>query len=213
MHFEIDFLESHDTASVVAELQRIAALLGKGSVRAKDIDRHGRLNSRTVAQKFGTLRKAHEAAGLISARYTKSTEAELFCIIADLWTRTLRDHGRRPRAKEIEKYGYPVSSKTITVRFGNWKKALIATAKAVELPGWEKPAPPAKVVKQRQPLSERRRFSILKRDNYECRICHRSGVPLEVDHIVPVSLGGGDTQDNLQTTCKVCNRSKSDQLM
>lgn len=210
MHFEIDFLESHDPASIVAELQRIATLLGKRTVTAKEIDRHGRLNSRTVMQKFGTMRKAHEAAGLIASRYTKSTKEELLKAMADLWTASLRESGRRPRANEVGKYGCPVSARTIVSRFGSWKKALIATATA--LPEGDYPVKPVEVKKQRQPLSDRRRFFVLKRDRYKCRICRKSGVELEVDHIVPVSRGGADTVDNLQTLCKICNRSKSDQL-
>jgi 5-methylcytosine-specific restriction protein A len=212
MRFEIDFLESHDTASVVAELQRIADLLGKRTVTAKEIDRHGRLNSRTVMQKFGTMRKAHEAAGLIASRYTMATDEELFKVVAELWTKTLRDSGRRPRTSEVSKYGCPVSSRTIVERFGSWKRALIATANAVEMPDFEKPVKPVKVVKTRRPLSVQKRYYILKRDRYKCRICRKSGVELEVDHVIPVSLGGRDTLTNLQTLCKVCNRKKGGKM-
>ena len=213
MRFEIDFLESHDSESIVAELHRIAELLGKRTVTAKEIDRHGRLSSRTVMQKFGTMRKAHEAAGLIASRYTKATEAELFKVLTELWLITLRESGRRPRMSEVSKYGFPVSSRTIVERFGTWKRALIATAKAVEFPNSVKPLARVKVVKRRQPLSVRRQFSVLKRDGYECRICHKKGGELEVDHIVPVSLGGPDKMENLQAVCKVCNRSKGNKLM
>jgi hypothetical protein len=56
------------------------------------------------------------------------------------------------------------------------------------------------------------RFAILKRDGYRCRICGRTaaedGVKLEVDHKVPRSKGGADTEDNLWTLCFDCNRGK-----
>lgn len=56
------------------------------------------------------------------------------------------------------------------------------------------------------------RFKILHRDGYCCGLCGRSkqdGVKLEVDHKVPVSKGGNDTEDNLWTLCYDCNRGKS----
>lgn len=208
MHFEIDFLESHDEASLVAEMQRIALLLGRTTLRAKEIDRLGRVNSRTITQKFGTLRKAHEAAGLVSSRFTKSTDEELMKVVADVWILTLREAGRRPRMNEVKKYGFPVSSRTIVQRFGTWKGALMATAKRMALPDGERPVQEAPVVKKRQTMSDYKRFLVLKRDRYECRICHKAGGELEVDHVVPVSRGGSDLLENLQTLCKRCNRGE-----
>jgi 5-methylcytosine-specific restriction endonuclease McrA len=67
-------------------------------------------------------------------------------------------------------------------------------------------------VKTRQPLSDRKRFMVLKRDGYACRICHKAGGELEVDHVLPVSRGGTDVMDNLQTLCKRCNRGKGGSL-
>ena len=213
MPLVIDFLESHDEASIVGELQRIATKLGKRTVTAKDIDKHGLLSSKTVMQKFGTLRKGLGAAGLVASRYTKATDQELFNVIEDLWMRTLQDSGRRPREGEVRKYGCPVSARTIQGRFGSWKKALAATARASGKMKDESQVEPVEVVKQRQALSVRKRFIVLKRDQYRCRICRKSGVELEVDHVIPFSQGGADRLDNLQTLCKDCNRSKSDRLM
>lgn len=34
-----------------------------------------------------------------------------------------------------------------------------------------------------------------------------------MDHIWPFSLGGENTYDNLQTLCKNCNATKSDQII
>lgn len=212
--FVIDFLESHDEASIVAELRRISQLLGRRRITGDDIDRYGRISSRTVGQKFGTLRQAAAAAGLIAPRYTKATDEELIKAVTDLWETTLREMGRRPRMSDVQKYGCPVSSKTIVERFGTWKRALIAVAKANENGTPE--APPARrepLRSKRRPLSVARRFLVLKRDGYRCRICRNADAELEVDHIMPVSRGGSDRLDNLQTLCKACNRSKSDQLM
>lgn len=41
-----------------------------------------------------------------------------------------------------------------------------------------------------------------------CAICSRNG-DIEVDHIIPVSAGGGRSRDNLQPLCRVCNGLKN----
>ncbi len=60
-------------------------------------------------------------------------------------------------------------------------------------------------------VSKRLRYEILRRDSHTCRYCGRSApeVPLRVDHVTPVALGGADTADNLVTSCEDCNSGKS----
>jgi hypothetical protein len=60
-------------------------------------------------------------------------------------------------------------------------------------------------------VSKRLRYEILRRDNHTCRYCGASApdVPLRVDHVTPVALGGTDTPDNLATACEPCNSGKS----
>jgi hypothetical protein len=60
-------------------------------------------------------------------------------------------------------------------------------------------------------VSKRLRFEIFRRDNHTCRYCGASApdVPLRVDHVTPVALGGTDTPDNLVTSCEPCNGGKS----
>lgn len=41
-----------------------------------------------------------------------------------------------------------------------------------------------------------------------CAVCG-SDKNLEVDHIFPISKGGGSDRENLQTLCRRCNRFKS----
>ncbi len=60
----------------------------------------------------------------------------------------------------------------------------------------------------RKNISQKTKLKILKRDTYTCCICGRSGVELDIDHIVPHSKGGTDEESNLQTLCVACNRSK-----
>lgn len=63
----------------------------------------------------------------------------------------------------------------------------------------------------RKPISKRLRFEILRRDNHQCRYCGRSApeVQLTVDHVVPVTLGGGNEPTNLAAACRDCNSGKS----
>lgn len=60
-------------------------------------------------------------------------------------------------------------------------------------------------------VSKRLRYEILRRDDHTCRYCGAKApdVPLRVDHVTPVALGGGDTPDNLVTACEPCNSGKS----
>lgn len=63
----------------------------------------------------------------------------------------------------------------------------------------------------------RRNLGLLVRNqNGMCGICHKA-LPktfryVDVDHIVPVSLGGTSELENLQATHKFCNQSKHDNI-
>lgn len=60
-------------------------------------------------------------------------------------------------------------------------------------------------------VSKRLRYEILRRDNHTCRYCGGTAptVPLRVDHVTPVALGGTDEPTNLVTSCEPCNSGKS----
>ena len=59
--------------------------------------------------------------------------------------------------------------------------------------------------------SQKVRFDVFKRDNFTCQYCGRKSpeVILEADHIIPASDGGKADFDNLITSCRECNRGKS----
>lgn len=60
-------------------------------------------------------------------------------------------------------------------------------------------------------ISRRLRFEVLRRDGHTCRYCGAKApdVTLTVDHVIPVTLGGGDEPNNLVTACVDCNAGKS----
>lgn len=60
-------------------------------------------------------------------------------------------------------------------------------------------------------VSKRTRFEVFRRDEFTCQYCGAK-VPdavLNVDHVVPVALGGADDPSNLVAACKDCNSGKS----
>jgi hypothetical protein len=58
-------------------------------------------------------------------------------------------------------------------------------------------------------VSRRLRYEVLRRDGFACRYCHRSDIPLEVDHVIPESLGGTTVPENLVVACADCNAGKA----
>lgn len=71
---------------------------------------------------------------------------------------------------------------------------------------------------QRALMTNKLREFIKKRDNFTCCSCGNStyvepNLLLEIDHITPVSKGGYTLEENLQTLCWKCNRSKSNKIV
>mgnify|MGYP005752686693 FL=1 len=71
---------------------------------------------------------------------------------------------------------------------------------------------------QRILMTKTLREFIKKRDNFTCCNCGNStynepNLLLEIDHIIPVTKGGYTIENNLQTLCWKCNRSKSDKII
>lgn len=71
---------------------------------------------------------------------------------------------------------------------------------------------------QRALMTSKLRQFIKERDNYTCRYCGNStykepNLLLEIDHIIPIKKGGCTVEDNLQTLCWRCNRTKSSKIV
>lgn len=65
---------------------------------------------------------------------------------------------------------------------------------------------------EREPIPWLLRLSVLRRDDYRCKICGTydpTGAFLELDHCLPWSAGGPDDSDNLRTLCRPCNQRRS----
>ena len=71
----------------------------------------------------------------------------------------------------------------------------------------------SKPKRRRTHIPKGMRHEVFKRDNYTCCECgarKSDGATLHIDHKIPVSKGGSDELDNLQTLCSDCNLNKSD---
>ena len=58
-------------------------------------------------------------------------------------------------------------------------------------------------------------FDIFQRDEFRCQYCGKTpkdGIKLIVEHIYPVSKGGGADSFNLITSCERCNANKGQKL-
>lgn len=74
------------------------------------------------------------------------------------------------------------------------------------------------VAGQRALMTSSLREKIKRRDNYTCQNCGLSiekepNLLLEIDHIIPLAKNGLTTEDNLQTLCWKCNRTKGSKIL
>lgn len=214
MKFELD-LKNERVAdeTLIADVQRVAADLGRNSLRFHEYKARGKFSPNTVVRRFGTWNKALELAGLTKVRQYKISDEELFKNLEDLWIRL----GRQPRREEVSKSSSKYSSGAYEYRFKTWNAALRAFASYINAPENTRNvvATQAEPNGERGPrgVSDRLRFRCMKRDYFKCRSCGRSPasdptVILHVDHIQPWSKGGRTTEENLQTLCSRCNLGK-----
>jgi 5-methylcytosine-specific restriction endonuclease McrA len=52
--------------------------------------------------------------------------------------------------------------------------------------------------------------NVMKRDKFTCQYCGATDVAMTVDHVIPRSLGGPNSWENLVCACKKCNSIKGD---
>ena len=55
--------------------------------------------------------------------------------------------------------------------------------------------------------------NVFRRDNYTCQYCGRMGSNLTIDHIIPRSLGGKTSWDNVVVACQACNVRKGNRRL
>lgn len=70
---------------------------------------------------------------------------------------------------------------------------------------------PAAAVRRRQALSRDVKLAVFERDSGRCVECG-SNFDIQYDHIIPFSLGGSTSVENLQILCAPCNQRKGASL-
>ena len=75
-----------------------------------------------------------------------------------------------------------------------------------------------KEINRRRNIKDTTRYSVLERAGFKCQCCgikplKNNDVILHIDHIIPHSLGGSDSIDNLQVLCDKCNISKRNKFI
>lgn len=64
---------------------------------------------------------------------------------------------------------------------------------------------------RREPIPRPTRLAVWERDGGRCVECD-SDFELQFDHLIPLSLGGGTSVENLQLLCATCNKAKGASL-
>ena len=75
-----------------------------------------------------------------------------------------------------------------------------------------------KLLNRRRKINDNTRYAVLERAGFKCQCCgmkplKNNDVILHIDHIIPYSLGGSDSIDNLQVLCDKCNISKRNKFI
>ena len=199
-------------AELLSDLKATANSLGRCTITTEEYNKNGCYNSCTFARRFGSWLTALDKAGLSRTRTEMNiSEEELFDNIERLW----RYFGRQPRYHKVVKPLSRYSNSTYAHRFGSFFRALEAFVASVN--GITKEKRIEKGTRSPRSLNYRVRFRVLQRDGYRCCACGAlpakdPNVVLHIDHIIPVSYGGSNDMENLQTLCAKCNLGKGNLL-
>lgn len=203
---------------VIAELQRVAALLGRSNVARREFDAHGRFGQRAVTTAFdGSWSAALDAAGLKPNYIRDPSVEQCFENLLTVWTH----QGRAPNYREMKLPPSRITGKAYARKWGTWTKAIYAFveyAAETEMPSEDRREERAESVASTPDqgprlASVRLRYQVLVRDGFRCVLCGASpattlGCELHVDHIVPYSKGGRTVFENLRALCSACNLGK-----
>lgn len=207
---------------IVAELQRVSAVVGRRRITMEDLSRFGDLVSvRAVLSRFGSWKSAIAAADLeLSSRARRYSEDDYFENLLAVWTH----YRRAPFYSEMDLEPSGISSGGYASRFGTWGKAKQAFVDRVnsdiEVSEKQELSAPAPAPRSEAPRQEDQRavpvglrYQVLRRDNFRCVTCGRSpateaGCVLHVDHVLAFARGGNSRADNLRSLCESCNMGK-----
>jgi len=184
-------------------------------VTSRDFEASSGISPATIQRRFGTWREFCLAAGLQPSYTRTENRHDLFTNLEVVW----ESLGRQPRSKEMKKPLSAISGSRYLKEFGSWYAAcleFLAWRSGLSIEQLEIESRPTIAQPSDRPsraISLALRYEILKRDNFKCTKCGRSpasdtSVQLHIDHVLPYSLDGTTSEDNLQTLCSDCNLGK-----
>lgn len=94
-----------------------------------------------------------------------------------------------------------------SVSGGSWQQLGLIEGAIIALHEQEK----KEEVKRRRYIPSAVRRAVWERDGGKCKKCG-ADTNLQYDHIIPVSRGGGSTEQNVELLCVMCNQNKSDAI-
>jgi hypothetical protein len=206
---------------IINELIRISSILKTTCFSQKEFIIHSRINRSIFSRKFGSFNKLMKEAGLTTPLTSrKYTDEERYENLLTVWTY----YGRQPNYKEMKEQPSIVGPKAYVVRWGSWRKALLAFIEKVNNDNPEiiqneiNTNPIQQEITKINPISSSRtiplglRYDILRRDKFCCTLCGRvpkhHNITLQIDHIIPFN-GSNTIPDNLRSLCNECNNGKS----
>lgn len=144
---------------VIAELQRVARLLGTSVITRVDVRTHSDLlGDRITANRFGSWKAAVEAAGLeLSPMGRRWTDSDYYENLLAVWTH----HGRAPTYTEMNQPPSRITKGAYASKFGTWGRAKLAFVERVnsdiEQAEREAATPPAPKLVASKPRQEDQR--------------------------------------------------------
>jgi len=202
-------------AEILAGLRDYGALSGKIKFTTADFNSWSEkpCRSETVIKRFSTWNDALIQGGFKEgAQKHKYTPEELIENLRDIWL----EIGRKPGKRKLPNYGRKISERPYINVWGSVERAcrMLADYENGKINEADLLTPKGMIARRSIPLSVR--WKVLKSGKYKCDICGRtpsnSNVELHIDHIVPVSRGGGDHESNLRVLCDQCNLGRSNRV-
>ncbi|MBN2523656.1 MAG: HNH endonuclease [Bacteroidales bacterium] len=224
---------------ILNELEKVACHFNYEYFRRRDFDDIANIHSATVERFYkGSWSKAIQMLEIYlqnkniefngKKRTQRNTsEKDIFQEMERIWLKL----GHRPSRSEWVSSEPKMSYDTVYRHFGGWINACrrfveyktgteIKDEEIQSEKGHPKRLSRKKLAKRNdrsRSVSLNVRMKVLNRDNFRCVICGRSPATdleckLHVDHIIPFSRGGDNTEDNLQTLCEKCNLGKSNDI-
>jgi hypothetical protein len=186
----------------VSEVQQSAKRRERSTMRRSGP--HGLESQRriTVASEAASLMSADALACLVYI----VDRVQAFGACEVCWLKVRLRRRTNPALRELTRLGMmEVGAELVTLLCqGNGRIRLVYLAKK----GCQR-------VASERSIAASRRFAVLERDDFRCAYCGAAppNAQLRVDHVVPVSKGGGSTYDNLVTACHDCNAGKGARLL